>query len=159
MTAETAEQIVQASVAGTDSVLISSFIHKAVYLTMTSCQVKWETCSAIEKRFRRESLRLFKWRMWENELCFLSQCVCLFFCPFECGARLISEGYADGWEEWLSGSLQLLSYKYNISTEERWGYFDRRITVWTNCVAVIYNKDLPQGFVKKKKQLWKTILK
>lgn len=46
----------------------------------------------------------------------------------------------------------------HVSTEQRWGYFDRRSTVWTNCVAVIYNKDLPQGFVKKKKTVMKNNL-
>lgn len=33
-------------------------------------------------------------------------CVCFFFCPFEFEAKLVSVGYANLEEEWLSGSLR-----------------------------------------------------
>lgn len=33
-------------------------------------------------------------------------CVCFFFCPFETDAKLVSEGYANLEEEWLSRSLR-----------------------------------------------------
>lgn len=38
----------------------------------------------------------------------------------------------------------------HVSTEQRWGYFDRRSTVWTNCVAVIYFEEIPDGIVPQK---------